>query len=1029
MGLMRAGAIALTGFSILLYGAASNASGPPSRLQKDNNSVEERAASILRVNCIKCHDSVKRTGGIDLTSRAVAVAASALNDREPMKGELLREVTEGRMPPTGKLPTESIELLRQWILKGAPYPTEKLTAINPAMMPLWSFQPVRPQRVPRTPFDKLAQNPIDSFVFDRLATNRLAPSPRADKLTLLRRVTIDLTGLAPAPKEISAFLGDRSPKAYENVVDRLLASPAYGERWARHWLDVVRYGESDGYERNIIRPNAWPYRDYVIRAFNQDLPYTQFVTEQLAGDTVGKGDPNVEAATGFLVAGIHDTVGNATEEGTRQQRISDLEDITSTAGAAFLALTVGCARCHDHKFDPIPQRDFYRLAAVFAGVRFGERPIISGPALRKALLESADIARKAFQTINALNELDDSARQRVLSMPSEAAPVASENLRPAVNARRNVDTFPAVFGRYVRFTVLATRDGAEPCLDELQVYGPGSHEDLALATNGAVATASGLLPGFDAHTIPHLNDGRFGNEYSWIGNVRGSGWAQVALPTARMLNRVVWSRDGAEIPRFDDRFPTRYRIEVSEDGNSWQTVSTEAGRSAHEGRDYVHPDALMKAMTRDERARRAELQATQSELRRKSESLAALYTAYAGQFTTPDPMFVLRRGDVMQRGDPVTPGALSQVETLPCDLLPAAEEMRTFSQTVGPSAPVRKLTDAPQGGGEFGLGGNSKLGGVLRLRTKQPEKTAQGLSAGSDPDAVSANSPNVTSKTEPPESARRIALAHWIGNNKNPLAARVIVNRIWQYHFGRGIVGTPSDFGRNGEKPSHPELLDWLANDFMSHGWRMKRLHKMILMSTTYCQSGAVSTSGLKLDAGNRFLWHMPLQRMEAESLRDTILETSGKLDRRMGGPGFQLFKYSELNVASYDPLDQYSPETWRRSVYRASARAIRDDLLETFDCPESAQREPRRATTTTALQALSLLNGAFLVQQSGFFADRVQREAGANRKAQVNLAFQLAFGRLPRSDECRAGLRLADDQGLPTLCRALMNANEFLYY
>jgi len=235
---------------------------------------------------------------------------------------------------------------------------------------------------------------------------------------------------------------------------------------ARHWLDVVRYGESDGYERNIIRPNAWPYRDYVIRAFNKDLPYTQFVAEQLAGDTVGKGDPNVEAATGFLVAGIHDTVGNATEEGTRQQRINDLEDITSTTGAAFLGLTVGCARCHDHKFDPIPQRDFYRLASVFAGVRFGERTIISGPALAKVQAAKADIASHVFFAINELNELDDHARLKLF--PNAA--------RPAVNARRNVDSFSAVTARYVRFTVLATRDGAEPCIDELQIYGPVSSE-------------------------------------------------------------------------------------------------------------------------------------------------------------------------------------------------------------------------------------------------------------------------------------------------------------------------------------------------------------------------------------------------------------------------------------------------------------------------------------------------------------------------------------------------------------------------
>ena len=958
MGRMKAGAVALSASTILLISAATNGAKlssvdfahetPRPRITKGDD-ISDRAISILQANCIKCHDSVKKTAGIDLTTRSQAISAKVINEGALSTSRLLREVVEGRMPPSGKLGEQSIEVLQKWVLSGASYPATKLVATNPAMQPLWSFQPVQLQRVPQTPFDKLAHNPIDHFVFDRLAANRLAPAPRADKLTLLRRVTIDLTGLPPTQSEIAAFSKDTSTHAYEKVVDRLLASPAYGERWGRHWLDVVRYGESDGYERNIIRPNAWPYRDYVIRAFNKDIPYTQFISEQLAGDTVGKGDPNVEAATGFLVAGIHDTVGNATEEGTRQQRISDLEDITSTTSAAFLGLTIGCARCHDHKFDPIPQRDFYRLASVFAGVRFGERTIISGPALSKAQAAKAEIASFAFQAINALNELDDAARPRVPHTSGRPS-----GLRPAVNARRNVDTFTPILARYVRFTVLATRDGAEPCLDEIQVSGPGSHDDLALAFHGAVATASGVLPGYEFHQIRHLNDGRLGNEYSWISDKRGTGWVQICLPSSKLIDRVVWSRDGGEVPRFDDRVPTRYRIEVSLDGTSWKTVSAEGGRETGAARDYVHPDELLKAMTQAERVRRSRLQKDIQDLRRRSESLTALNTAYAGQFTSPDPTYLLRRGDVMQRAELVTPGALSQVASLEPDLCQA---------------------------------------------------------------------PNDT------DPARRIALSHWIGSERNPLAGRVIVNRIWQYHFGRGIVGTPSDFGRNGEKPSHPELLDWLANDFMANGWRMKRLHRMIVTSATYCQSGESTGNGAKVDAGNRFLWHMPLRRMEAEALRDAILATSGKLDRRMGGPGFQLFKYSELNVATYDPLDKYGPETWRRSVYRASARAIRDELLETFDCPESAQREPRRATTTTALQALSLLNGKFLLQQADFFADRVRREAGSQPKAQVDRAFQLAFGRKPLEAERKAAQRLVAKQGLPTLCRGLMNANEFLYF
>ncbi len=941
---MRPGNVALAITSTLMVGAGFGGQGTA-----DKETISKQAVAILQANCIRCHDSSRKTAGIDLSTRALSISTTALNDRDLAKSRLIQQVASGQMPPTGRLSDANIDILREWISHGASYPVEKLIAINPAMMPLWSFQPVQPQVIRQTPFDKLARNPIDHFVFEKLASSGLHPSQPADKLTLLRRVTVDLTGLPPTTQEIDSFVKDQSPKAYEKVVDRLLASPAYGERWARHWLDVVRYGESDGYERNILRPNAWPYRDYVIRAFNQDLPFTRFITEQIAGDTIGKGDPNVEAATGFLVAGIHDTVGNATEEGTRQQRISDLEDITSTTCASFLAITVGCARCHDHKFDPIPQRDFYRLASSFAGVHFGERTIASGDVLSHTLFEKDKIARQALVAINSLNELDDSARHRVI--PTPAIPGKA---RSAVNARRNVDSFAPVVARWVRFNVLATRDGSEPCLDELQVYGPDNQKDLALASNGAVASASSVYPGNEFHKINHLNDGRLGNEYSWISQTRGTGWAQIDLGKTQRISRVVWSRDGAEIARFDDRLPTAYRIEVSLDGKTWKTVSTEAGRSDRAGRDYVHPDALIKVMNLAERSRRVALQKALQDLTRKREALDAFGTAYAGQFTKPDPTFVLRRGDVMQRGEEVSPGALSQISSLPSN-----------------------LCDAP----------------------------------------------------DAPDTIRRQALASWISNDKNPLTARVIVNRIWQYHFGVGLVGTPSDFGRNGEKPSHPELLDWLANDFMTHGWRIKRLQKMIVLSYTFCQSGAADSNGLKLDAGNRLLWRMPLHRMEAESIRDAILATSGKLDRRMGGPGFRLFKYSEVNVAIYDPLDQYGPDTWRRSIYRVSARSIRDDLLENFDCPENAQRAPKREMTTTALQALSLLNGKFLVDQAHYFANRVRSEAGPKLEAQTARAFQLAFGRVPRPAEVKTATNVARKLGMPSFCRALMNANEFLYY
>lgn len=847
------------------------------------------------------------------------------------------------MPPNGKLTSDEIKLLGDWVASGATYPSPITTNTKE---PLWSLQPISHPSPPKTPFDTLAINPIDRFIFARLATKGLKPSPPADRRTLLKRVSIDLTGLPPTPAEINAFLNDKSANAYEKVVDRLLASPAYGERWGRHWLDVVRYGESHGYEQNHIRPNAWHYRDYVIRAFNQDRPYPRFITEQLAADLVAPDDPETLPATGFLVAGIHDTVGIQEEVGTRQQRANDLDDIVSTTGAAFLGLTVGCARCHDHKFDPITQKEYYRITACLAGVRHGERPLPGPKPTAETTLRLQNLRDASLSAANGINTLEDTARQRLLSARGNSG------ARPAVNSRRNVDDFSPVMARFVRFTILSTNDGAEPCLDELQIFGTDGNRNLALATSGAKASASSLLPGYAIHQITHLNDGLFGNEHSWISNQRNAGWAQIELPSTISVQRVVWSRDAAAIPRFDDRLPTRYRIDISIDGKTWQTVSTETGRKGSS--DYIHPDELQKAMTAEERTRHAELTKRRLDADREIARLSSQQMAYMGQFAKPDPIYFLKRGDVMQRQEEMTAGSLGCIPGL--------------SDTLD-----------------------------LPAESKEPE--------------------------------RRFALAKWLTDPRNPLTPRVMVNRIWQYHFGRGIVGTPSDFGRNGDRPSHPELLDWLVNEFVRNGSRLKPLHRQIVLSYTYHQSPDGNTKGLATDAGNQLLWRMPLRRMEAEAIRDLILQASGKLSRSMGGPSYTLFKYHIVNVAIYEPQENYGPDTWRRSVYQTPARGIHDELLSAFDCPELSQRAPHRDGTTTALQALNLLNGPFLQQQAAFLSERLKAEAGTRAPSQIDMAFRIAFGRLPQQKERAAAVSLVEQQGLESLCRVLLNANEFLYY
>ena len=904
---------------------------------------------VLVARCLQCHNPEQKKGGLDLSRRPAALQGGdsgvSLVPGKPEDSLLWEKVAQGKMPPKQKLTAGEKEVLRAWITAGAPYEGEPLRAARPTPETAhWSLQPVKAPPVPSSRFDHLATNPVDRFLFAKLQEKGLSPSPRTDKRTLLRRVTFDLTGLPPTPEELDAFERDSSPSAYEKLVDRLLASPAYGERWARHWLDVVRFGESDGYEPNYLRPGAWPYRDYVIRAFQQDLPYPRFIAEQLAGDQLAPDDPHVNAATGFLVAGVHDVVVNQTREGTLVQRSADLDDITGTTGAAFLGLTVACARCHDHKFDPIPQEDYYRLTAVFAGVRHAERPLQARkltPAQRQA---AENAALQAQQVTGFLRDLDQEARRRVLHRET------GKVLRPAVDSRRTVERFPPVTARFVRFTVLRTNDGAEPCLDELELYGPGRETNLALAQQGTKATASSEYPGSTIHRIPHLNDGRHGNDRSWISQERGGGWAQLELLRPELLDRVVWSRDATEPPRFRDRLATAYRVEVSLDGRHWQTVATQEGRAA--APEAIPTEKLVATLTADEKQQRQRWLKERTRLRQVAEQLRPVQ-AYLGQFTPPEAIHLLKRGDVLSPGPVIPPGA---------------------------------LTGIPGYSGDLSL--------------TRPEQEGQ----------------------------RRLALARWLGDARNPLTARVLVNRLWQQHFGQGIVATPSDFGAAGAKPTHPELLDWLAADFMAHGWRSKRLHKLLVMSHTYCQTHATTPEAQAKDAGNELLGRMRLRRLDAEMVRDAILTVSGKLDPRMYGPGYALFRYRTMNVAIYEPLEEQGPETWRRSIYQTMPRAYRDDLLAKFDCPENSQRTPRRDLTTTPLQALTLLHSSFVLQQAGFLADRL-RQHSPDPARQIDLAFRLTFGRAPTPTEQAAALKLVHHHGLPALGRALFNANEFLHY
>lgn len=887
---------------------------------------------LFEERCVKCHGPEKQKGGLRLDQKAAAFTsgdnyAPAILPHKSAESPLIHFVAgldpDMKMPPKGEpLTAGEVGVLRAWIDAGAPWPEDSKAATRKAH---WSFEPVVRPGIPGE------QNAIDHLIVRALEEKALSLSPGAERRTLIRRLYFDVIGLPPKPEEVAAFIADERPDAYERLVDALLASPRYGERWARHWLDVVRFAETNGFETNTPRRNAWPYRDYVIRAFNDDKPFDRFILEQLAGDALG-----VDEATGFIVGGAWDEVKSPDQVLTANQRADELHDMVSTTSTAFLGLTVGCARCHNHKFDPIPQTAYFAIKACFAGVQHGERKLPAPDAPER----DREIAGRRAQLAGIEQELSG------FEAIARTAPDAPRVRKP-VDPRHNIERFEPVLAKRLRFTIARTTD-AEPCIDELEVFTAFESKNIALASAGTTATASSIYPNSEIHRLEHLNDGRYGNGRSWISNERGKGWVELEFAQPAEISRIVWARDRES--KFTDRLATDYRIEVASPDGVWSLIASSADRTAYAPGKKREAFEAPANLSTTEHARFDSLIKAHREHVQRIAALSTVSMVYAGTFTAPEPTFRQHRGDPMQPREEVAPGALT-------------------------SLPV-----------QFAL----------------EEKESS--------------------------SARRLALARWIASPENPLTARVIANRVWQFHFGEGLVSTPSDFGANGARPSHPELLDWLASELVAHGWSVKHLHRLILNSATYRQSSATQPDGLKADAGTRLLWRFPSRRLEAEPIRDAILSVSGMLDLTVGGPGFSTFKQNDNYVRVYDPLPEFGPEQWRRMIYMTKVRMQQDATFGAFDCPDGGQIAPRRTRSTTPLQALNLFNSSFLLQQADFFAERLAREAGADPTAQTQRAFQLAFNRDASPEEIDTARTLITEHGLTLFCRALFNANEFVY-
>ena len=1001
-------------FTILACSTLCAAAGPlPAPALQDRGEggrFDEEVAPLLSRRCLGCHNASDLKGELDLSRRETALDGLIVAPGDPDSSLLWEYVEADLMPPDEALPDVEKQKLRTWIERGAPWGTDPIdpfrhTSDARAGYDWWSLRPISRPEPPNLGGQTALISPIDRFVRARLATEGLAPSPPADRRTLIRRLCFDLLGLPPPPDQVASFVADPAPDAYERLVDRLLASPHYGERMARGWMDVVRFGESNGFEHDQLRPNAWRYRDWLVRAFNADLPYTSFARLQLAGDVLLPGDPDAVVATGFLVAGAYDSVGQSQQSEAMRAvvRQDELEDIVGTTGQAFLGLTVHCARCHDHKFDPVRQLDYYRLASALDGVRHGERDVTPRSEVEAYEGRIASARARLDRLLAGRSALVEPARRRILD---DRGAQDDPTPPPPVPVARWDFTRP--LGESPGSPPVSLRGGASLDPDGLRVGDRGGFavsgplgvsltsktleawvrlDDLDQRGGGAISVQGPDGRVFDAIVFGEQEPRRWMAGSDSFRRTRPFGGPEEAEASERPVHVAVSYRPDGTIAAYRDGQPygasyrsdgpVRFEAEEARvlfglrheppGGNRFLSgvilranlydrplTAEEVAASARSAGQLVDHEEILALLDPVDRAALDRIEAEVAEARRILDAPRPERLAYAVAPRDPEVSHLLIRGNPGQPGEAVSPGGVPAVP--------------------GPDA-------------DFGL----------------------------PPDAD--------------DDDRRRALADWIAHPENPLFARTIVNRLWQDHFGVGIVETPNDLGFNGGRPSHPELLDWLASELIREGWSLKALHRAIVRSETYRQSSRNRPEAAALDADNRLLWRMSPRRLEAEPLRDAMLDVSGTLRRSMGGPGDPDFRHrirGGTHFYDMDPaLDAESP---RRSLYRVWARGGRNPLLDTFDCPDPSTTAPNRRVTTTPLQALALLNNDFVLECVDRFAGRLEREAPGDPEGQVERAYRLAFGRAPDDAEADRAARSVREFGPTVLCRAILNSNEFLY-
>ena len=830
---------------------------------------------ILETRCLKCHGGTMQAAKLDLRSREAAFKGSekgpVIVAHKPEESSLYKKIAgveKPLMPMDGKLPDAQIAAIREWIAQGASWDAaleggagkQDLASLEQWKVPAgareyWAFKKPVKAALPKTGAAEWDAHPIDAFLHAQHQKMGLKTAPLADKASLLRRAFLDLTGLPPTADETKQYIADRAPDAWEKLIDRLLDSPQYGERWGRHWLDVARYADSNGYEHDFDRPNAWRYRDYVIKAFNKDLPYNLFIEEQLAGDELPEATHDRLIATAFLRN--YAKVGFR-EKDNPQFRADYLDDMIATVGRGIMGLTVQCARCHNHKFDPIGQQDYYKLQASLFGYVEVDHPLTPAAEAKEYEAKVAAVAARAKPVIDEAKLLEKPYRDKLLEAKYKKWP------------------------QHIQEAVFTPEDKRTP--------------GQVLLANQIIRTTT-VTP------------------------------AEIEKALAEPeLSR--WKALNARVKEIEKDKPKAIPVAMGITDGDYRFTPDGAGDEPAPGKGV------------------------------KREAIEGSYLSDGSKPYAVPPSYFLHHGDLGSPGSVVKPGFVAVIDD------------------------------------------------------------------GSSPTAL----PPANGRT----SGRRLALARWLSSPDHPLTARVAVNRIWRHHFGRGIVTSLDNFGKNGDAPTHPELLDWLAVNFVEQGWSVKKLHKLMMTSRAYrLSSQFAAEEDLAVDAENLYWWRFKAQRLEAEGVRDSILAVSGSLDRKMFGPAIFPELPSEVLASMDKGIWRQGPDgpgVWRRSVYVYRKRGLPLPFFEVFDLPDQNVSCGSRVVSTVPTQALTLLNNEWILNQARRFADRIATEAPTGAEAQVERAYLLALSRTPSADEKRVGVEFLAKNTLNDFAHVLLNLNEFIY-